>query len=72
MPAKTYYSENDIMKSVRMGQVSPSQAVTCRWSYRIWLRNMILLEQAPYTPASYGVGDGDASIEDFDGNINYQ
>lgn len=72
MPAKTYYSENDIMKSVRMGQVSPSQAVTCSWSYRIWLRNMIFLEQAPYTPASYGVGDGDASIEDFDGNINYQ
>ena len=72
MPAKTYYSENDIMKSVRTGQVSPSQEVICRWSYRIWLRNMIFLEQAPYTPASYGVGGGDASIEDFDGNINYQ
>lgn len=72
MPAKTYYSENDIMKSVRIEQVSPSREVTCRWSYRIWLRNMIFLEQAMYTPASHGVGEGDAAIEDFEGNINYQ
>lgn len=72
MPAQVYYSDNDIMKSVSAGHVSPSQEVTCRWSYRIWLRNMIFLEQAPYTPASYGVGGSDAAIEDFEGNINYQ
>ncbi len=68
MPAKTYYSENDIMKSVKLSSLSKSDALSCEWSYRLWLRNMILLEQTPYTPAQYG---SDVSIEDFDGNINY-
>lgn len=68
MPEKTYYSDNDIMKSVRLNGLQKSDVLSCEWSYRLWLRNMILLEQTPYTPAQYG---GDVSIEDFDGNINY-
>ena len=71
MPEKTYYSDNDIMKSVRIDNVSPSQTVSCEWSYRIWLRNMIFLEQAQYTPTIYNIGGGNVGIEDFDGNINY-
>ena len=70
MPAQMYYSDNDIMKSVRLDKVSASQRVICEWSYRIWLRNMIFLEQQTYEPIKGGIGDVD--IEDFDGNINYQ
>lgn len=72
MPAQTYYSDNDIMKSVRLEQVDPSQKVVGEWSYRIWLRNMIFLEQEPYIPVTNDVGNGNVGIEDFDGNINYQ
>ena len=72
IPAKVYYSDNDIMKSVRLDDVDPAVAVTCEWSYRIWLRNMIFLEQAPYVSAAGEIGGGDVPIEDFDGNINYQ
>lgn len=68
MPAKVYYSDNDIMKSVRIDDLSKEITPICEWSYNIWLRNIIFLEQAMYTPAQYG---GDVSIEDFDGNINY-
>ena len=68
MPAKTYYSDNDIIKSVRLPELDKSDALSCEWSYRLWLRNMILLEQSPYVPAQ---GGGDISTEDFDGNINY-
>lgn len=68
MPAKTYYSDNDIMKSVRLSSLDKSDVLSCEWSYRLWLRNMILLEQTPYTPVQYG---GDVSIENIDGNINY-
>jgi hypothetical protein len=68
MPAKTYYSDNDIIKSVRLPELDKSDALSCEWSYRLWLRNMSLLEQFPYVPAQ---GGGDISTEDFDGNINY-
>ena len=68
MPAKVYYSDNDIMKSVRIDDLSKDITPICEWSYNIWLRNIIFLEQAMYMPAQYG---GDVSIEDFDGNINY-
>ena len=68
MPAKVYYSDNDIMKSVRIDDLSKENSIICEWSYNIWLRNFIFLEQASYVPAQYG---GDVSIEDFDGNINY-
>lgn len=68
MPAKTYYSDNDIMQSVRLSELETSDALTCEWSYRLWLRSIILMEQAIYIPEQ---SEGDASIEDFDGNINY-
>ena len=68
MPAKVYYSDNDIMKSVRIDDLSKEITPICEWSYNIWLRNIIFLEQAMYMPAQYG---GDVSIEDFEGNINY-
>ena len=65
---KVYYSDNDIMKSVRIDDLSKEITPICEWSYNIWLRNIIFLEQAMYMPAQYG---GDVSIEDFEGNINY-
>ena len=68
MPEKTYYSDNDIIKSVSLSTLDRSDALSCEWSYRLWLRNMILLEQTVYTPEQH---EGDISIEDFDGNINY-
>ena len=71
MPEKTYYSENSLIKSACAGDIDKGDTLTCEWSYRIWLRNMIFLEEAYYIPASYDAGDGNASIEDFDGNINY-
>jgi hypothetical protein len=68
MPEKTYYSDNDIIKSVSLSTLDRSDALSCEWSYRLWLRNMILLEQTVYTPEQH---EGDISIEDFEGNINY-
>jgi hypothetical protein len=68
MPEKTYYSDNDIIKSVSLSSLDRSDALSCEWSYRLWLRNMILLEQTVYTPEQH---EGDISIEDFEGNINY-
>ena len=56
------------MKLVRLSELETSDVLTCEWSYRLWLRNIILMEQAVYVPEQ---SEGDASIEDFDGNINY-
>ena len=71
MPAKTYYSDNSLIQSVLIDELNEADVLSCEWSYRIWLRNMIFLEETSYIPASYDIGDGNASIEDFDGNINY-